>query len=63
MNSKTIVVFHGFLQLPNLDKLELVNAINEYFDSTEREPIRSAADSEFERLRFEGEIQCPCCGR
>ena len=63
MNPKTTVVFHGFLQLPNLDKLELVNNINEYFDSTEREPIRAAADSEFEKLMSEGEIQCPCCGR
>ena len=62
MNSKTTVVFHGFLQLPNLDKLELVNAINEYFDSTEREPIRAAAETEFDKLRSEGEINCPCCG-
>jgi hypothetical protein len=62
MNSKTTIVFHGFLQLPNLDKLELVNAINEYFDSTEREPIRAAADAEFEKLRDAGELNCPCCG-
>ena len=63
MNSKTTVVFHGFLQLPNLDKLEVVNAINEYFDSTEREPIRAAVDSEFDKLRSGGDLQCPCCGR
>jgi hypothetical protein len=63
MNAKTTVVFHGFLQLPNLDKLEVVNAINEYFDSTEREPLRAGADAEFEKVKAEGEIQCPCCGR
>ena len=63
MNSKTTIVFHGFLQLANLDKLELVNAINEYFDSTEREPIRNAAEDEFEKLKTAGGLQCPCCGR
>ena len=63
MNYKTSVVFHGFLQLPNLDKLELVNSINEYFDSTERETLRAAADLEFEKLRSEDEMNCPCCGR
>lgn len=62
MNTKTTVVFHGFLQLPNLDKLELVNAINEYFDSTEREPIRSAAESDFDKLKAAGAVDCPCCG-
>ena len=63
MNANSTVVFHGFLQLPNLDKLEVVNAINDYFDATEREPIRAAADAEFEKVKAEGEIRCPCCGR
>jgi len=61
MKPNTVVVFHGFLQLPNLDKLELVNAINEYFDSTDREPIRAAADAEFAKLN--SDCQCPCCGK
>ena len=61
MNTKTTILFHGFLQLANLEKLELVNAINEYFDATEREPIRAAADSEYEQLKNAGGLKCPCC--
>ena len=64
MKDKTTIVFHGFLQLAALEKLELVNAINEYFDSTDREPIRAAADAEFEELRTGSEsFSCPCCER
>ncbi len=55
MKEPTTIVFHGFLQLPALDKLDLVNAINEYFDSTEREPIRFRAESEFELLKDDEE--------
>ena len=63
MKDKTTIVYHGFLQLAALEKLELVNAINEYFDSTDRDPIRAAADEEFERLRNAGKpLDCPCCG-
>jgi hypothetical protein len=63
MDAKTTVVFHGFLQLPNLEKLSLVNAINEYFDSTEREPIRAAADAKYDEVIANNEINCPCCGK
>ena len=42
MEENITVVFHGFLNLPNLEKLKLVEAINEYFDLNEREPIRRA---------------------
>jgi len=63
MKDKTTIVYHGFLQLANLEKLELVNAINEYFDSMDREPIRAAADEEFEKLRTAAQpLKCPCCG-
>lgn len=64
MKDETATVFNGFLQLQNLDKLELVNAINEYFDSIDREPIRAAADERFETIdRSENSFECPCCGR
>jgi hypothetical protein len=63
MKENAIFVFNGFLQLPNLAKLEVVTAINDYFDSNEREPIRAAAEAEFaeERLKSPDE-KCPCCG-
>jgi hypothetical protein len=63
MKDKTTIVYYGFLQLAALEKLELVNAINEYFDSTDREPIRAKTDAEFSRLRRESSsFECPCCG-
>ena len=34
MKDNTTIDFNGFLQLPNLEKLDLVNAINEFFDSS-----------------------------
>lgn len=64
MKDETATVFNGFLQLQNLDKLELVNAINDYFDSNDREPIRAAADKRFAKIdRSESKFRCPCCGR
>lgn len=64
MNEDVAVVFNGFLNLPNLQKLELVNAINEYFDSNDREPIRAAADERFALIeKRSSEFRCKCCGR
>lgn len=64
MNAKTSTVFHGFLQLPNLEKLEVVNAINDYFDSTDRETIRAAADAEYAQFADDrSKMECPCCGK
>jgi hypothetical protein len=58
------VVFHGFLNLPNLEKLKVVEMINDYFDSTEREPIRAANEAAFTRIDFgTAANKCPCCGR
>ena len=62
MDPKTEIVFHGFLQLANLEKLALVNAVNEYFDSMDREPVRKAHDEEFAKLRVNEDFKCPCCG-
>jgi hypothetical protein len=61
MDPETEVVFHGFMQLANLEKLALVNAINEYFDSMNREPIREAHDEEYAKLRTKADLRCPCC--
>ncbi len=64
MNENITVVFNGFLNLPNLEKLELVNAINDYFDSNDRESIRAAADERFAAIeRDAAGFECKCCGR
>ncbi len=58
------VIFHGFLNLPNLEKLRLVEMINDYFDSNDREPIRLANEEEFAGINFDApENKCKCCGR
>jgi hypothetical protein len=64
MSDDTSVVFNGFLNLPNLEKLKLVEAINNYFDSNDREPIRASADERFARIdRDSKDFRCRCCGR
>ncbi len=64
MTDNSTIVFNGFLNLPNLEKLEVVNAINEYFDSNDREPIRAAADESFAAIdRDAAGFECKCCGR
>jgi hypothetical protein len=63
MNENVTIVFHGFLNLTNLEKLKLVESINEYFDSMEREPIREANEKEFAALKVgSGGKTCLCCG-
>lgn len=58
------IVFHGFLNLSNLEKLKLTEKINEYLDSINREPLREKAEAEFRAINLEagGKI-CQCCGR
>jgi hypothetical protein len=53
-------VFNGFLNLAARDKLKLVKAINEYFDSNNREPIREAHNKDFETIDF-SKHACICC--
>jgi hypothetical protein len=64
MNENVTVVFHGFLNLTAPEKLKLVESINEYFDSMNREPIREANEIAFSGLGIgsEGNL-CKCCGR
>ena len=64
MTDDAAVVFHGFLNLPNLEKLSLVEAINEYFDSMDRDPIRAENENRFAELDLSGTgRKCKCCGR
>ena len=64
MNKDAIVVLHGFFQLPHLQKKKVVDAINDYFDSVEREPIRAEYDREFAKIQSEeSSFECKCCDR
>lgn len=64
MSDDATIVIHGFLSLPHLEKLKLINVINDYFDSDEREPIRAEHDRRFAELDVVGnKIACKCCGR
>jgi hypothetical protein len=62
MNENTIIVYHGFLNLSMKEKKQLVDAMNEYFDSMNREPIRAAAEKQFAQLDLD-KTKCKCCGR
>lgn len=65
MNEENVtVVFHGFLNLSNLEKLKLTEKINEYLDATQREPLREKAEAEFRKIQpGAGGRVCKCCGR
>ena len=64
MNENVTLVFHGFLNLTNLEKLKMVEAINEYFDSNNREPIRAENDTMFANLDLTSPGKsCKCCGK
>lgn len=64
MNKDAIVVLHGFFQLPHLEKKKVVDTINDYFDSMDREPIRAAHDSAFAQLKSKDpSFECKCCER
>ena len=57
-------VFHGFLNLKNLEKLRLVEEINNYFDSTNREPIRAENEAKFNNIVLNSaNSSCKCCGQ
>ena len=64
MEDNVTIVFHGFLNLNGREKLKLVEAINNYFDSTLREPIREENEREFAALNLSATGKaCKCCGR
>lgn len=64
MDENITLVFHGFLNLTMKEKMKLVEAMNEYFDSNQREPIRDENEVKFKQINFETEKRvCKCCGR
>ena len=50
MNQNVTPVLHGVLNSPNLDKLQSVEAVNEYFNSNEREKIRNQNEVQFREV-------------
>ena len=64
MEENVTLVFHGFLNLTGKEKLKLVEEINVYFDSNDREPIRAENEAEFGKIDFSspGSV-CKCCGK
>ena len=64
MDRDATVVLHGFFQLPHLQKKKVVDAINDYFDSMDREPLRAEHDHRFDEiLAADPDFECKCCGR
>lgn len=62
MNEKVTLVFNGFLNLTNLEKLKMTEMINDYFDSNDREPIRAANEVKFNKMDLDkARHLCPCC--
>ena len=64
MEENITVVFHGFLNLTAKEKLKLIEEINNYFDSNDREPIRAANEAEFKNIDLSSDDKnCKCCGK
>jgi hypothetical protein len=65
MTDNTAIVFHGFLNLTNLEKLKLVEIMNDYFDNIpKRESIRDENETRFSDLRqAEVKLSCKCCSQ
>lgn len=63
MEENVTLVFHGFLNLTAKEKLRLVEEINNYFDSNDREPMRAEWEEKFAAIdRESSEKKCKCCG-
>jgi len=64
MEENVTLVFHGFLNLTGNEKLQLVNEINNYFDSNNREPIRQVNETKFKSIDLSSPGKnCKCCGK
>lgn len=63
LSDNATYVFRGFLNLPNLEKLSIVEAINEYFDSNDRATIRNEYECNFDEIVKGSQYwECNCCG-
>jgi hypothetical protein len=63
MNENAALVFHGFLNCSTKEKRQIVDAINNYFDSNDRGLIRRENEEMFSgSSRKNVEWSCVCCG-
>ena len=62
MDENVTLVFHGFLNLTGKEKLRLTEEINNYFDSTHREPVRADNEAKFQNIDLSANA-CKCCGK
>lgn len=64
MEENVTLVFHGFLNLNGKEKLKLIEEINNYFDSNNREPIREENEVKFQNIDLKKSGKsCACCGK
>lgn len=64
MEENITLVFHGFLNLTAKEKLRVIEEINKYFDSNNRDPIRADNETQFQAIDWgTGGKMCKCCGR
>ena len=63
MNDNSATVFHGFLNLDTREKVAVVDAINAYFDSMDRDPIRAENEERFRKIADGAAFKCKCCGQ
>ncbi len=62
MEENITLVFHGFLNLTAKEKLRLIEEINDYFDSNDRDPIRAENERKFAAADWiSPENKCKCC--
>ena len=62
MDENVTLVFHGFLNLKVKEKMKLVELMNHYFDSLNRENLRQEYEKNFSELDLTN-ITCKCCGK
>lgn len=64
MEENVTIVFRGFLNLNGKEKLKLVEEINNYFDSNDRDSIRKENEIKFKNIDLKkAGKSCVCCGK
>jgi len=64
MEENVALILNGFFKLTAKEKLRLVEEINNYFDSNDREPIRAQWEEKFAAQGLNAaDKKCLCCGK